>query len=266
MKEKEIRAMDEAQRKQAEASFHDDREALRRHDPAAHDAYYTNRRFYRTAGKSEAFLENWLRANCAGKQVLDYCCGTGQTSLAIARAGMQVNGVDISAESIASAQSKMAAAGVADFATFAVMDAEKTAFAPNTFDVIICNGVLHHLNLHAAYAELARILKPNGVIVCKEALAHNPVIHWYRQRTPHLRTMWEVDHILTVPDIQRARPFFKNIDIRFFHLASIAAIPFINKPGFDQLLTTLNWIDDGILKLPGIQQLAWQAIFFLRKT
>ena len=101
------------------------------------------------------------------------------------------------------------------------MDAERLAFQDRSFDVIVVNGVLHHLELREAYVELARVLKKNGRIMCIEALAHNPLINLYRRKTPHLRTEWEVDHILRMRDIEIARKYFGKVRVRFFHLASL---------------------------------------------
>jgi ubiquinone/menaquinone biosynthesis C-methylase UbiE len=250
-------------RKDLEREFHNTREELRKTDSAQHDAYYVNRRFYRITGRSREYIDRWFRMRCPGKQVLDYCCGTGETSVQLAGMSAWVTGIDISDESIATAQERAGLAGVAGRTSFYVMDAENLAFADNSFDVIVCRGVLHHLNLAAAYPELARVLKPGGAILCIEALAHNPIIHWYRRKTPHLRTAWEVDHILTVGDIYAARAYFEQVNVRFFHLAAIAAIPFVNRPGFRPLLRVLNAIDDVILTIPLIDRQAWQGIFTL---
>jgi hypothetical protein len=38
-------------------------------------------------GRSLYFVENWLTRRCAGKRVLDYCCGAGDYALLIAEAG-----------------------------------------------------------------------------------------------------------------------------------------------------------------------------------
>ncbi len=89
------------------------------------------------------------------------------------------------------------------------MDAEQLTFPDQTFDLIVCNGVLHHLDLRYAYPELARVLKPGGRILCLEALGYNPAIQLYRKLTPHLRTAWEAEHILTMRQVKEAGLFFR---------------------------------------------------------
>jgi ubiquinone/menaquinone biosynthesis C-methylase UbiE len=56
-------------------------------------------------------------------------------------------------------------------------DAEATGFSDNRFDIITEYGSLHHVDLHLAFAEMARVLKPDGKAICQEALAHNLLIH-----------------------------------------------------------------------------------------
>lgn len=143
------------------------------------------------------------------------------------------------------------------------MDAENLTFEDNTFDVIVCSGVLHHLNLANAYPQLARVLKPSGAILCVEALGHNPFISLYRKLTPHLRTKWEAEHILKMKDIHLARRYFGKIDMKFFHLFTIFGLPLQNTSCFDSALTLLERIDSTVLKVPFLQLMAWQIIFEL---
>jgi len=250
-------------RKIAEREFHNQREQIRKAEPENHDTYYTNRRFYRTTGKSRNYIDAWFQKHCPKANTLDYCCGTGENAIKMAQFGAQVDGVDISDVSIETAHARALALGLSDQISFTTMDAENLVFPDNSFDVVLCSGVLHHLDLDNAYQELARVVKPNGKILCVEALSDNPLIHLYRKRTPHLRTVWEVDHILTSADIHKAKKYFRNVEVRYFHLASIAAIPFINTPIFKPAMTVLNALDEVLMRVPGVQQMAWQAVFVL---
>lgn len=254
------------QRKLDEISFHDQRERDRHTlSDADYDAKYSNMKWYSVTRRSDAFIEEWLDTNVAGKTVLDYCCGLGETSVRLARYGAVVHGIDISPESITTARTRLLEAGLGNRATFEVMDAEHTSFADNTFDVIVCFGVLHHLDVNKAFPELCRILKPSGQIIAAEALGYNPAIAAYRQLTPKLRTEWEKDHILTKKEIAIARQSFGSIDITYFHLFSIFAAPFRNTRMFGPLLAAMNLLDSWILRMPGIRLMAWQMIFVLHQ-
>ena len=99
----------------------------------------------------------------------------------------------------------------------------------------------------------------------KEALGHNPIIRLYRKRTPHLRTAWEIDHILKIDDIKLAgQDFgFGSIIIHYFHLFSILGVLFRKTPLFNPVLTMLEAIDSLVLKIPYLNLMAWQAVFEL---
>jgi SAM-dependent methyltransferase len=138
-------------------------------------------------------------------------------------------------------------------------------FEAEKFDVIVCAGVLHHLDAGRAFQELARVVKPSGQIIAIEALGYNPIIRAYRKLTPHLRTAWEIDHILTRKELKVSRKYFRRLKVNYFHLFSVAATPLRNTPFFQPVLRVLNALDRIVLKIPGLQLMAWQMIFVLDK-
>jgi SAM-dependent methyltransferase len=228
---------------------------------AEYERHFSNMKFYSISRQSFARRDALLYRDIAGKVALDYCCGNGEIAIEMAKRGAaKVWGIDLSPVAIENARALAGQSGVGDQCEFRVMDAEHTEFADATFDVIHEYGALHHLDLSAAYAELARILKPDGRIVCTETLRHNPLIHWYRKRTPHLRTAWEVEHILGLPEIESGKRFFGSVAVRTFHLAALAAVPFRRTVVFGLLLRILNHVDTFLLSLPGFRQMAWVAV------
>jgi hypothetical protein len=108
-------------------------------------------------------------------------------------------------------------------------------------------------------------LKPGGKVVCTEALRHNPFIHWYRQRTPQLRTAWEVEHILGFPEIKKGKEFFSEMSLRTFHLAALAAVPFRKAFFFESLLGLLNILDRVLLSIPLLDRMAWVSVIEYRR-
>jgi SAM-dependent methyltransferase len=145
-----------------------------------------------------------------------------------------------------------------------VMDGEKMEFPDDSFDLGVEYGALHHVDLNKAMSELRRVLKPNAEMICVEALKHNPIIHWYRKRTPHLRTEWEVEHILGVNDLNTAKKYFNHVDVKFFHLAVLAAVPFRNTFMFRPLRAFLDAIDRTILSNEIIGKYAWIMVFVMK--
>lgn len=250
------------QRKIAEAEFHD---KLR--DPALaedHELYgrlTSNKKWYKIARQSTQFAESYLRRHSPGARALDFACGDGYCALLMAEAGADVTGIDISDTSVRNAERDAVRRNLR--AGFQVMDCEQMTFADHTFDLINVNGVLHHLDISRAYPELARVLKPGGTVICVEAIAHNPVFQAYRRLTPHLRTEFETDHILRRKDVLAARRYFGRVEWKFFHLVSLAAVPFRNTKLFDPLLSALEGLDGVLLRIPPVGWWAWQVGFIL---
>ena len=225
------------------------------------DQHFSNMKFYSITRSSFAYRDALLFDGIKGAVALDYCCGNGEVAIEMAKQGAaRVVGIDISSVAIENALELARYAGVDAVCEFEVMDAEYTEFKDDSFDIIHEYGALHHLDLQAAYSELSRILKPEGKLVCTEALCHNPLIHLYRKRTPHLRTKWEVEHILGFPEIESGRKYFGVSVIRTFHLAALAAVPFRKAFFFTPLLGLLNMIDRILLVLPLLRWMAWVAV------
>lgn len=247
-------------RKLAERELHDRLRGSARHDPSSN----SNKRFYSISRLNENHVRSWISERCAGKAVLDYCCGNGEQALWLAEQGALAYGIDISSVSIENARREAECRGLSGKATFAVMDAEATDFSDGVFDLIVISGVLHHLDLDRAYRELARILKPDGFVIATEALRHNLFIHLYRRLTPHLRSEWEAEHILGRREIYSARNYFEEVRIeRFYHLATLGAVPFREHALFAPLLKGLSAIDRVLLRMPGLKWQAWMVVFVL---
>lgn len=254
-------------RHKLEKDFHDKREVDRnKMSNEEFEKKYPNKRLYKISVNTSLYIKKLLSQNLNAKtKLLDYCCGLGDTSMEAANYGAELYGIDISEESIKTTIKKVKTVRPDNpEKNFSVMNAENTTFEDNYFDVIICNGVLHHLDTSLAFKELKRIVKPTGIIICHESLGYNPLIQLYRNLTPKIRTAWETDHILKGSDFKIARKYFKNIDYKYFNLTSLITIPLIGTPLFSISRKICHLIDDFILKLPLIQLMAWQVVFILK--
>lgn len=252
------------ERKQKEFLFHDKvRDEKLKTDKKEYEKLTANKKFYSVNRKSRQFITQLLLKEKRGKRILDYCCGNGDFSIFWAKNGFEVVGIDISEISINNARNAALKEGVSKSLSFFVKDAEMTEFPEDYFDIIACLGVLHHLDIKKALPELARILKPDGYIICDEPLAYNPIFQLYRRLTPHLRTEWEKEHILTKEDVNLSKKYFGKVENNFFHLFTLLAVPFRNLSCFNFILGFLEKIDSAILKLPGLKWWAWQIIFIL---
>ena len=235
-------------------------------DKDAFDYNFSNMKFYSITNKSEEFQYKWLKKRCApGVKVLDFACGNGENGIYAAKCGAYSIGIDISSEGVANANLNAKQAGVDDHCRFESMDGENMTFSDNFFDLAVEYGALHHVDLDKAMIELNRVLKPDGEMICVEALRHNPLIHWYRKRTPHLRTEWEVEHILGVESLAIAGKYFHNIDVKFFHLAVLAAVPFRRTRFFKPVRAFLDKVDSLLLRSETIGKYGWIMIFTMSK-
>jgi 2-polyprenyl-3-methyl-5-hydroxy-6-metoxy-1,4-benzoquinol methylase len=98
-----------------------------------------------------------------GARVLDVACGTGNTSLPLARGGAQVTGVDIATNLLEQARAR-AAAEALDI-TFEEGDAEQLPYPDASFDAVVTMfGAMFAPRHELVAAEFARVLKPGGLL------------------------------------------------------------------------------------------------------
>jgi ubiquinone/menaquinone biosynthesis C-methylase UbiE len=128
----------------------------------------------------------------AGKRVLDYGCGRGESSLYYLSREALVSGIDISSTYIEAARAAAKNAGYSPATwDFNVMDAHAMSFDEGTFDLVVGEGILHHLDADLAMKEIWRVLKPGGRVFLQEPLADNPLLKIFRWLTPKARTVDE---------------------------------------------------------------------------
>lgn len=101
-----------------------------------------------------------------GPFVLEMACGNGDLSMAVARRGIRLHGIDIMESAIAWAKRTAVAAGLENILTFDVRDAANTEFPDNHFDSVIIPEMIEHLrDPHAIILEAIRVVKPGGLIL-----------------------------------------------------------------------------------------------------
>jgi SAM-dependent methyltransferase len=99
----------------------------------------------------------------ANARVLDVACGTGNTTIPLAKRGMHVTGLDLAPNLLEQARARAAEAGLA--ADFIEGDAEQLPFADGTFDAVVTMfGAMFAPRPEIVASELARVLKPGGML------------------------------------------------------------------------------------------------------
>ena len=113
-----------------------------------------------------------------GEHVLDIGCGTGTTSLELARlvgGSGHVTGVDVSAPMLDEARRRADGAGLANL-SFVVADAGAHQFEPRHYDAAFSRmGIMFFAEPVAGFTNLRRALRPGGRLgfVCWRAAAEN---------------------------------------------------------------------------------------------
>jgi ubiquinone/menaquinone biosynthesis C-methylase UbiE len=122
--------------------------------------------------------------------------------------------VDRSSHMIADAVANLAAAGpeLAGRVEFQLADANALPFPDATFDLVICNSVLHHMaEPERLLAEIARLAKPRGAVLLRDLRRPNRLAYsWHVRRhgrhySGKMRQLYEasVRAAYVVPELQR---------------------------------------------------------------
>jgi len=114
-------------------------------------------------------------------RVLDLAMGAGRNSVYLAKAGFDVEGIDVSAEAIEKALALADAEGVR--ISTLVADLENGyVLSPSTYDLIVCFYYLHR----PLIVEIREALRPGGVVVFETY--NTDQAEWGRPKNP--------DHLL----------------------------------------------------------------------
>ena len=245
-----------ADRLHRERRFHDERF----HDDSARAAAG---RFYLLARGAATAFEAALAPAGPDSSALEYGAGTGGQGFALASRGVRVTGIDISSVGVGKANEAVRAYGLSpDECQYLEMDAEHLDFDDCSFDLVFGSGILHHLDLEVALAEVSRVLAPGGSAVFLEPMGHNPAVNLYRRLTPAMRTPDE--HPLRVQDLRAASRWFGQVDAEYHVLASFAAIPFRRLRRYPAIVDRRNRIDTAAFRrFTALGRFAWIVVLHL---
>ncbi len=143
-----------------------------------------------------------LTGPLAGRDVLDVGCGDGTYALAAARAGARVTAVDRSAATVEAARRNAADAHVA--LELRVAEALELPFPAERFDVVLAVTVLCFVaEPQRAVAEMARVLRPGGVLVLGELGRWSMWAAWRRLRAWAGSRTWQAARFWTSADLRK---------------------------------------------------------------
>lgn len=195
----------------AEAKFQDLK--VTDHHRSDYDVFY----------KDNIEVSNYLKKllnNISGR-ILILGCGDVDISTFLNYGFREVIGVDISVKSIEEVNKNIEERKLEKRVKAMVMDVHNLKFKNGFFDAIIGTGILHHLDIRMVVEEMSRVLRKNGQIIFMEPLGLNPMVNWYRKRTPNART--EYEHPLKPRDFELIKKHF-SIDLKGFYLFTILSL------------------------------------------
>jgi len=110
-----------------------------------------------------------------GMRLLDVGCGTGSLLKELSQSGKELNlyGIDLSPEMINAARVKLK-----DEKHVVLQEgsAADLPFESNYFDYVVCmNSLHHHANPKQSLTEMARVLKPGGVMILMDGFVDSAV-------------------------------------------------------------------------------------------
>ncbi|MDE3109291.1 MAG: class I SAM-dependent methyltransferase [Acidobacteriota bacterium] len=162
-------------------------------------------------------------------RALDVGTGPGQIVVKLARqlTRWKFAAVDRSSHMIAEGVANLAAAGpeLAGRVEFQIADANALPFPDATFDLVVCNSVLHHMfEPERLLAEIARVAKPRGAVLLRDLRRPNRLVHsWHVRRhgrhyTGKMRELYEasVRAAYVAPELQRLAEDSRIARVRVF--------------------------------------------------
>jgi 2-polyprenyl-3-methyl-5-hydroxy-6-metoxy-1,4-benzoquinol methylase len=198
-----------------------------------------------------------LLGDIAGKALLDYGCGMGEESVYFAKLGAHVTAIDISEVGVATLK-RRAAHHKLDIRALE-MRCDQTSFADASFDRVHGMGILHHVGIDTALAEVWRVLRPGGVAVFLEPMGDSPTVEAVKTfLMKHARFLGDFDdvtdheHNLRWDEVGRATKRFSRATTVPYHLL-YRLKRFIPESMHD----AVRRIDHGVLSmLPSLQHYA----------
>jgi demethylmenaquinone methyltransferase/2-methoxy-6-polyprenyl-1,4-benzoquinol methylase len=176
-----------------------------------------------------------------GQTALDIGTGTGDLALAVAQRWPQtrVVGVDFTPEMLARGREKLARRGLADRIELRQGDGARLEFRDDTFDACCSAFVVRNLaDLPGGFAEMWRVVKPGGRVVCLE-MSH--------PRNRLFATLFHLYFDRLVPLLGRlvGRAF----DAYTYLPTSVSNFP--DAPALKRLMGTAGWEDVRFYALAG---------------
>lgn len=199
--------------------------------------------------------------------ICDFGCGAGETSTELGVLGYHVTGLDLSVDLIALARRRAELDNVADRVQFIVSDANHADLSRDSFDLILVQGVLHHMEIDHASNTLFSMLKPGGHVIISEPIMLSPTLRWIRKHIPVSLDLSPNERQLGWDDIRLVESRFNLVERRFFHLSTrLIRLISDQRAIHGHLSHLLARLDHAMIRaIPGMYRLAGILVFIGQK-
>jgi 2-polyprenyl-3-methyl-5-hydroxy-6-metoxy-1,4-benzoquinol methylase len=196
----------------------------------------------------------------SGKRVLEVGCGSGNLTVYFARRGATAVGVDVSEGMLALARRRAAVNGVSEHVELVAGAVEDLDHPAGSYDAVVGNQVLHHLDLPRAMPNIARLVGERGVALFAEPVLLLP--EWVRRlrysrpvtRVFAPRTDTPDERSIDARDLALIRSAFRASEVTPFQLTTRLQ-NFVELS--DRAFSALERADRAVLKhVPGAPRLA----------
>lgn len=126
-----------------------------------------------------------LLGDVRGQVVLEYGCGDGLNTLALARRGARVKALDISPELVEVARRRLQVNDADENVEFVVGSAHDMPLADESVDVVFGIAILHHLDLKLSAREVRRVLRKGGRAIFQEPVRNSGFVKFVRGLIPY---------------------------------------------------------------------------------
>jgi 2-polyprenyl-3-methyl-5-hydroxy-6-metoxy-1,4-benzoquinol methylase len=206
-----------------------------------------------------------------GKRVLDVGCGDGINSILLAQLGARVTGIDISPESIKLAGKRAEINGVQASTQFVCAPLEVAEIAPDSFDIIWGDAILHHLiaALEVVMSQLLVWAKPGALMLFAEPVNFNHTLRRIRFMVPVKTEATPGERPLESPEIEILRRHLPDLQIRVFSLLGRLDRFILTSYNYERsslprraLANAIATLDYGLLSLPWVNHLGGTAVIY----
>jgi SAM-dependent methyltransferase len=204
--------------------------------------------------------------DCRPAKILDFGCGSGDSTTELAALGYDVLGIDVSPDLIALAEERARLDGVVDRAKFLAVDGTTATLPKEAFDLVLVQAVLHHVDLAESLRTLEHVLQPGGYLIIVEPVAYSRTLQWLRDRSPVEKDISPNERQLNHEDIRQIAGRFEIVRTRHFTVFQrVMRLVKATGPIYDWPARFLSVVDYLLLSLPLMSHLAATVVLLCRK-